>query len=74
MPCQGLEPETSGLGSECATRGGGATPKGDQVYVCPLGNRKNQENFALVIGKNKKTFEILPLKRVKFEIFARVIG
>ena len=28
----------------------------------------------LVIGKNKKNFEILPLKRVKFEIFAWVIG
>ena len=30
--------------------------------------------FALVKGKNKKNFDILPLKRVKCEIFARVIA
>ena len=35
---------------------------------------KNQENFALVIGKNKKNLDALPLERVKFEIFARVIA
>ena len=54
--------------------GGWATLSGDQVYMCPPGNRYNQENFALVIGKNKKNFKILPLKRVKFEIYAWVIG
>ena len=48
--------------------GGGGIPNGDQV----IGKIK-KENFALVIGKNKKNFEILPLKRVKFEIFAQVI-
>ena len=37
------------------------------------GNRCNQENYTLVIGKNKKNLNILPLKRVKFEIFAQVI-
>ena len=40
----------------------------------PPGNRENQENFALVIGKNKKKLDILPLKRVNFEIFVRVIA
>ena len=40
----------------------------------PPGKRENQKNFALVIGKNKKNLEIFPLKRAKFEIFARVIG
>ena len=44
------------------------------MYMCPPGSRLNQENFALVIGKNKKNFEILPLEKVKFEVFARVIG
>ena len=42
--------------------------------MCPPGNGQNQENFALVIGKNKKNFSIFVLERVKFEIFARVIG
>ena len=42
--------------------------------MCSPGNRLNQEHFALVIGKNKKNLDILPLKRVKFEIFAPVIG
>ena len=57
-------------------RGGGgeATPSGDQVYMCPPGNRQNQESFAMVIGRNKKNLDIFPLKRVKFEIFARVIA
>ena len=31
-------------------------------------------NIALVIGKNKKKLDILSLKRVKFEIFARAIA
>ena len=39
----------------------------------PSGERKNQDNLALVIVKNKKSLDILPLKRVKFEIFARII-
>ena len=42
--------------------------------MSPPGNRKNQENFALVIGKNKKKLDIWPLKRVTFEIFSRVIA
>ena len=38
------------------------------------GNRQNQENFAMVTIKNENNLDILPLKRVKFEIFARVIA
>ena len=34
---------------------------------------KIKRNLALVIGKNKKNLDILPLKKVKFEIFAGVI-
>ena len=45
---------------------------GIHVYMC-LPDRQNQDNLALVIGKNKKSLDILPLKRVKFEIFAWVI-
>ena len=30
---------------------------------------KNQENFAPVIGKNKKNLDIFPLKRAKFDVF-----
>ena len=40
----------------------------------PPGNKQNQENSVLVIGKNKKNSDTLSLKRVKFEIFARVIA
>ena len=48
---------------------------GDQVYMCPPGNRQNYENFALVIGKNKKNLDLLPSKRAKFDFFfARVIA
>ena len=46
-------------------------------YTCaspPPDNRKNRENFALAICKNKKNLDILPLKRVKFEVFARVMA
>ena len=38
------------------------------IHMHPQGNRKNQENFALDIGKTKKNFNILPLKRVKVAI------
>ena len=34
--------------------GGVATPSWDKVDVCCPGNRQNQENFALHIGKSKK--------------------
>ena len=41
-------------------------------YTCasPPGNRENQENVVLVIGKNKTNMDILLLKRVKFEYFS----
>ena len=57
------------------TRSGELTPNGDQVHMCrSLVIGKHQENFTLVRGKNKKNFDILSLKRVKLEIFARVIA
>ena len=62
---------------EAMTRGGGGRgelPMKTRYTCAPRVIRKIKENFALVIGRNKKNFEILPLKRVKFEIFARVIG
>ena len=69
MICSGV---TSFELSNCE---GGNTQWRPGIHVrSPPGNRQNQENFALVIGKNKKNLDILPLKRVKFEIFARVIG
>ena len=46
-----------------APGGGGAALSGDQVCMYPPANRKN-----------KKNLDHLPLKTVKFEIFARVIG
>ena len=49
----------------------GASSNLDQIYMFPPGdNRYNQVNFALVISKTKKNLDILPLKRVKLEIFA----
>ena len=57
-------------GIKDVTEGGGATPIGDQVYLCSpwvIGKIKK------TLHKNKKNFEILPLERVKFEIFAQVI-
>ena len=64
--------------------GGGNFQWMETRYTCPLlvspppppppVTGKNQEQFALVKGKKKKNSTILHLKRVKFEIFARVIG
>ena len=61
-----------------STEGGGCVGSGDQAYMCPpppqvIGKIKKILPW-LVIGKNKKNLEILPLKEVKFEIFARVVG
>ena len=55
-------------------RGSGNSQWRPAIHVPPQVIGKNQENFALVIGKNKKNLEILHLERVKFEKFARVIA
>ena len=53
--------------------GGGNSQWRIGIHVPPrvIGKIKK---IALVIGKNKKNLDILPLKRVKFEIFARVVA
>ena len=61
-------------GTKVNTQGeGGNSHWRPGIHVPPSGDRQNQDNLALVIGKNKKSLDILPLKRVKFEIFAWVI-
>ena len=55
-------------------REGGNSHRRPGIYMCLPWVIGKIKNIVLVIGKNKKKIGHFPLKRVKFEIFARVIG